>query len=131
MRGRAELKRPGRPLADKDVLIVEDRYLMAQDLADEVVRLGGRVVGPANSVQGAAGLLAQSKPDLAMLDISLQGETVFPLAEELERREIPILFVTGYDQAVMPPRWKSHGCVAKPLDRQRLRVEIERLQLAG
>ena len=37
--------------------------------------------------------------DLALLDVNVAGEKVFPVAYALEERGIPFLFVTGYGQA--------------------------------
>ena len=103
------------PLEGVSVLIVEDRYLIATDLAHEVMHLGGKVLGPAPSLAAAAELMDQEPISLALLDVNLDGEAVYPLAEALADRGVPIVFVTGYDPETLPPAWKGYPYVEKPL----------------
>jgi two-component sensor histidine kinase/ActR/RegA family two-component response regulator len=82
------------------VLVVEDEALLVMELEQAVRALGCQVIGPARSlaeaVQFAAG---EPRPDAAVLDVNLAGEMVFPAADILTTRGVPVLFATGYGSA--------------------------------
>jgi CheY-like chemotaxis protein len=115
------------PLAGRRVLIVEDRYLIAIEMADHVGRLGGKVVGPSRDVAGAEALLAGERVDVAVLDVNLDGELVFPLAERLAGAGVPFIFLTGYDGQTLPPAWQDRPRFAKPVNARALCDELVRL----
>lgn len=78
------------------ILIVEDEALVALDLAVNVIEAEGQIIGPCASVVEAIALLDMSpRPDAAILDISLPGGDVTPLAFRLMDDGIPILFHSG------------------------------------
>jgi len=118
-------------LSGRRVLIVEDRYLIATEVADTVADLGGEVLGPVSSVQAAAELLRQTRADLALLDVNLDGEMVFPLAEELERGGTPIVFLTGYNEETLPAAWRGRPRLVKPVDPVALRDVLLRARASG
>ncbi|WP_330218360.1 response regulator [Methylobacterium sp. WSM2598] len=71
---------PAGPLAQRRVLVVEDEYFIADDMAQALGRLGAVVVGPAPSRDAAMALIdGGARIDAAVLDINLRGETVFPV----------------------------------------------------
>jgi len=109
------------------ILIVEDRYLIATELAEEVARLGAEVIGPARDVAAALALVADQPPSLALLDVNLDGELVFPLAENLAARHARFIFLTGYDDDVLPAAWRDAPRLQKPIDPKALRREFFRL----
>lgn len=114
-------------LKNKRVLIVEDQYLIAADLSRALTRLGGVVVGPVASNEAAHEQLANSDIDLAFLDINLDEQMVFPLADELERRGIPFVFATGHEAAVLPDRFKSKLRLEKPFTVQAVLEAVRHL----
>ena len=77
------------------VLIVEDEYLIRLLLEDMLDDLGYGVAGVAYSVP-RHGQTATAQIDLAILDVNLDGEEVYPVAEILKGRGLPFFFVTGY-----------------------------------
>lgn len=95
------------------VLVVEDEYFIADDLARALKRAGADVVGPVPSCEDALRLLAGSPVDVAVLDINLSDETVYPLADKLRQQHIPFFFTTGFGQAAVRedfrdvPRWQK------------------------
>lgn len=95
------------------VLVVEDEYFIADDMADMLTRYGAEVVGPAPTLDNAMDLLGREAIDCAVLDVNLRGQMAYPLADELGRRGVPFVFATGYDPAVVPkaysqvPRWQK------------------------
>jgi CheY-like chemotaxis protein len=100
-------------LANRRVLIVEDEYFLADDMARSLQKLGVQVIGPVPTVEGALALLADQPVDAAVLDINLRGQMVFPVADTLREQDIPFVFATGHDESVVPetykdvPRWEK------------------------
>ncbi|TLX08273.1 helix-turn-helix domain-containing protein [Rhizobium sp. MHM7A] len=103
-------------LARKAVLIVEDDYTLASELASKLTQTGIGVVGPAPNVEQALKYIEDSKIEAAILDINLGGTMVFPVADVLSKRNIPFFFATGYSRDVVPPRFADRIFVEKPLD---------------
>lgn len=117
-----------KPLAGERVLIVEDRYLIAADMAAHVEELGGRVLGPARSVPRAQAIMASNRADIALLDVNLSDEDVLPLVEELADRGVPFIFVTGYNRDALPDAWRDRPCLPKPVDPRALRDALTKLR---
>src|SRR5438270_8852311 len=86
-------------LKGRRVLVVEDEYLIAADIAASLEALGAEVAGPAASVAEALTFLERDgdRLDGAVLDVNLGKERVYPLADVLRSRGIPFVFTTGYD----------------------------------
>lgn len=118
-------------LRDKKVLVVEDQYLIAADLGRALTKLGGSVVGPFASTEAAWDEIAKNSVDFAFLDINLDEDTVFPLADELERRGVPFVFATGHDASILPERFKSKPRLEKPFTALALVEVIRRLRPAA
>ena len=98
------------------VLVVEDDYLLAQDLCEQLQSWGAEVMGPVASVAEALALLeAGPAPVEAVLDIGLGDEWVYPVADALRARGIPFVFATGYDAWVIPDDYADVPLNAKPV----------------
>jgi len=106
----------------RSLLIVEDEYLIAIDLANWVQDLGIQVVGPVGSVREALEVIktAGSQIHGALLDVNVRGEPVYPVADALAAREVPFLFTTGYDALAIPSTYVETPRLQKPVDRARL-----------
>jgi DNA-binding response OmpR family regulator len=76
-------------------LLVEDEFLVSIAVQEMLSRLGFDVVGPAYTVGEARRLLDSSTFNIAVLDVHISGEMIWPVAHELVRRSLPFLFVTG------------------------------------
>lgn len=98
------------------VLIVEDQYFLAEEMSAIVHRLGGEVIGPCATTQASLELLAKSQIDLAILDINLDGEQVYVVAEELRNRDIPFVFATGYEPWAIAARFQDAPHLEKPIN---------------
>ena len=108
-------------IAGRRLLVVEDDYLIAWDLASWLEGNGADVLGPAASVDDALMLLTtNSLPDAAVLDISLGDERVFPVADALQAAQVPFVFLTGYDAGEVPDFYCSAPRCSKPVDRPSL-----------
>jgi len=98
----------GSALAGKRVLVVEDEYLVALLVEDMLSDAGCIVIGPFSRVRDALAAADTEVVDIAVLDVNVAGEMVFPVAHLLEKKGTPFLFVTGYGQAALPrdkPGW--------------------------
>jgi DNA-binding response OmpR family regulator len=102
------------------ILVVEDDYLIAQEIATTLREHGATVMGPVGDVTGSRALLMHTTPDCALLDVNLKGQFVFELAEELVRRDVPPIFTTGYDCSFLPAQFREVPCLLKPIDMRRL-----------
>lgn len=84
------------PLGGINVLVVEDEYIIASELVADLRRMGAEPLGPVPDVQGALRFIRDAtRVDTAILNVRLRGELSFPVADELLRRGIPFVFVTG------------------------------------
>ena len=101
-------------LVGKRVLIVEDEMLVALMIEDLLVELGCHTVGPCASVDKALDVARTEALDLAVLDVNLDGEKVYPVAEVLAERHIPFLFVSGYGDEAVPPDHSTWKVCTKP-----------------
>lgn len=96
------------------VLVVEDDPLVSMTLEDMLLTLGAEVVGPARTLEEGFGLLEQPEVQLAILDVSLGREPVYPLAEALQDRGVPLIFTTGYDHLQGGERFAKSRILPKP-----------------
>ena len=78
------------------VLVVEDEYLVADDISETLQELGYQVAGPAATVSEAMALIREGSIDCALLDANLDGLSSGPIAELLASLRIPYVVVTGY-----------------------------------
>ena len=109
------------------VLVVEDDYITAEDMKAELETTGAVVLGPVPDMAGALDLLASAPPpDVAILDVNLGGEMVFPLADRLSEQRIPIVFSTGYECSAIPEPYARHPCLEKPLDMRQVARALTR-----
>ena len=99
------------------VLVVEDEYLLADELALELAEEGATVLGPVPSVARALALLeTEASLDGAILDVNLGGEPAFPVADALLDRGVPLIFTTGYDSSAIPARFARLPRCEKPIN---------------
>ena len=104
-------------LEGASLLVVEDEYLIASDLMISLERAGARVFGPVSEVEQALEIIRGSAlMNGAILDINLQNEMAYPVAELLRAREIPFVFVTGYECSSMPQEFSDVPCLTKPIN---------------
>ena len=119
---RAEADRPYR------VLVVEDEFYIADDMAIALRRIGAEVIGPVPTRERALAALEKDGPiDAAVLDVNLRGTPVFSVAEALQERGVPFVFATGYDEAALPPEYRAVPRWEKPFDSQDIAIALPRL----
>ncbi len=104
-------------LNGRRVLVVEDEFFIADDLAQALLGAGAEVLGPVPTRERALALLAGTGMiDLAVLDINLGGEPGYAVADQLSEKGVPFVIATGYSQGALPPRFRHVPHWEKPLD---------------
>jgi CheY-like chemotaxis protein len=118
------------PMSGMTVLVVEDDFIVAYDMQMMLEEQGARVLGPATNLAEAQQLLAKERPTVAVLDVNLNGEYVFPLADALRAQDVPFLFATAYaDQdQLFPQAARSVPRLPKPVLPNVLIAQLIRLK---
>ena len=104
-------------LTDCRILVVEDEYILARQLVRALTQEGAVVLGPVPDVARALAMVADGPGaiDVAILDVNLVGEKVYPVADALLHRGVPFLFASGYDADDSNPRFAAIRHLVKPL----------------
>lgn len=118
-------------LSGHRVLVVEDDYYLATDTARALQGAGAAILGPCATEADARRELEGQTPTAVVLDINLGSGPSFKLAEFLNDRGIPFVFITGYDQAVIPAEFEGVGRLQKPVQLRQIVAAISRLVAAG
>lgn len=96
------------------VLIVEDEYYLAADLAAALNGAGVEVAGPVGTLAEAERLIEAGGIDRAVLDVNLRGEMSFPIAERLDAAGVPYVIATGYSAESLPEKFRDKPRLEKP-----------------
>src|SRR5476649_3066332 len=108
------------PFSGRRVFVVEDEMLVAWLLEDMLAEIGCAVVGPAGSVNQALAMIDAEAIDVAVLDVNLNGEMSYPIADELAARGVPFVFVTGYDKGRILDGYRVFPVLQRPFHRSEL-----------
>lgn len=123
---------PEHSFKDCRILVVEDEYLIADDLCSVLMEAGAQVLGPVPNVEDANSIIAaEQRIDCALLDINLNGMMVFDVADTLVAREVPFIFATGYDQWAIPERFAHVPRLEKPIKGRQMFAALLPLINAG
>ena len=102
------------------ILLVEDEPMISMMLEDMLTENGEGVDGPYCKIKEA--LIAATNNDLkaGILDVNLGGNEVYPIADMLTQRNIPFVFVTGYADEKIKPRYQHVPVLQKPIESQHI-----------
>ncbi|MBD8554176.1 response regulator [Rhizobium sp. CFBP 8762] len=101
-------------LKGRRILVVEDEYFIADEARRLLEQCGAEVVGPAPTVRRGMELLEEGGLDAAILDVNIDGEMVFPIADRLDEMGIPFVFATGYESSQLPKKYAGFVLCEKP-----------------
>ena len=96
------------------VLIAEDEFLVGSILEENLVDHGYEVAGLLDSLPSLQEAIRTLSFDLAILDVNLAGQMVYPAAEELRARGKPFILVTGYGARSLPGNLRDVRILPKP-----------------
>lgn len=115
-----------RGIAGKRVFVVEDEALIAFDIEMILEGKGCQVVGPAGRLDRAIDLAESEAFDLAVLDVMIGPDEIFPLASILAERGVPFVFHSGHAHpADLCALFPEAGFVCKPSSPARLTRALE------
>lgn len=103
-------------LAGQRVLVLEDDFLQASNLATVLEEAGATVIGPCNNVDAARARIAEAT--CATLDVKLRNGSSLIFAQELKLHQVPYIFITGYDAAIIPRELADVVRLQKPFELQ-------------
>jgi CheY-like chemotaxis protein len=109
----------------KRVLIVEDDVMIRMLIEDMLTDLGHSVTAQAARIEDAMAAAQTADIDLAILDINLNGQTTYPVAQALATRGTPFLFATGYGEHGMPDAFRDRPMLKKPFHMDGLKRVID------
>jgi len=117
-----------RTLRGCGILVVEDEYLLADELQSELEEAGAIVIGPVGTLEGALALISSGREiDGAILDVNLGGDMAYAAADQLIERGVPFVFTTGYDLSALPPRFAEVVRCEKPINIRKVAQAIGRV----
>ncbi len=96
------------------VLVVEDEAMVSMLVEDMLIDLGCEIVGPAARIPAALDLAGSAEIDAAVLDVYVAGQAIWPVADALTARGVPLIFTTGYGESGLQGDYVSHTVVQKP-----------------
>ena len=118
-------------LAGRRILVVEDEMLIAWAIADSLKRLGCTVVGPAARIDQAIEIIDHEPIDAALLDVNLNGQMSYPVADLLVTLGVPFLISTAYHKSSLSTAYQDFPIIQKPLDPATLGDALTKLLTAA
>jgi DNA-binding NtrC family response regulator len=110
------------------VFVAEDELLVAMLIEDILADSGCQVIGPFARVTDAMAAADAAEVDVALLDVNLRGEAIYPVAERLAARGIPFVLLSGYGRDAVPADRPGWVACPKPFRAEELvRMIAERL----
>lgn len=111
-------------LTGRRVLVVEDEMLIALMVEETLHDLGCVVVGPASRLDEALQLADAGALDGAVLDVTIRGGQVYPVAERLLARSVPFVLASGYGDWALPPALRAQPRLVKPFSSEDLEERV-------
>lgn len=115
----------------RGLLIVEDEMLIAMQVEDVLAEAGYDPLHVAGSVSEALGIIDNEPFSGALLDISVAGEPVWPVADALAARSIPFILCSGGSVGSVPDHHAHVPMLAKPYQRDQLLAKLASIGLSA
>ena len=110
------------------ILVVEDEYLIADEIAGVLQDAGAEVLGPVPSVANALSLIAaEDRIDGALLDVNVRNKAIWPVVDVLLARGVPLVLATGYDPGAIPHGYAHLARCEKPTSAKDLARALARI----
>jgi CheY-like chemotaxis protein len=118
---------PDGPMPNARLLIVEDEYLIRLLLEDMLIEFGCSIAAVASNLEDGKKAAEASEIDLAILDVNIDGQQVFPIADILRGRKLPFIFITGYGARGLPDHYRDTPTLQKPFQMHDLKATLARV----
>ena len=115
----------------RNILVVEDEPLIAMMLEDFLETLGHRVHASCDNLGDAVARCQEGGFDLAILDVNLKGELVWPAATELRARGLPFVIASGGHVEPPPAEFANVPLLEKPYTIDRIAPVLEQAAAAA
>jgi CheY-like chemotaxis protein len=109
------------------VLVLDDEPLIAMMLEDWLAELGHETVGPARTIPAALALVEEQPLHAAILDLSINGDLSYAVADALAARRVPFAFATGHGAAQLKPPHHKAPVLGKPFDFEAVKAVLGQL----
>jgi len=109
------------------ILVVEDEYLIRMLLEDMLADLGYTVAAALGTMAEARAFAESGEFDLAILDVNLDGEAIYPVADILAKRGLPFVFVTGYGERGLAEPYRIRPSLQKPFQVEQMKKALAAL----
>lgn len=106
------------------VLVVEDEYLIRMLLEDMLEELGYDMAAGVGTIAEASEAATKGDFHAAILDVNLDGQEIYPVADILAQRGLPYLFVTGYGERSLPEPHGARPALQKPFHAEQLKAAL-------
>jgi PAS domain S-box-containing protein len=97
------------------LLLVEDELVVGMFMQELLESIGYRPTDPVGRLSDAMAMATNERFDGAILDMNLNGEIVYPLAELLTEQKVPFIFLTGYAPRNVDARFTAIPILQKPV----------------
>jgi DNA-binding response OmpR family regulator len=112
------------PAYRRKILVAEDGYLLAEVICDLLRDSGVEPIGPVGRLEEACRIARERALDGAVLDVRLGDALCFPAAAILKARGIPLVFLTGYDENMLPLNFRGAPLIHKPFEVDELKDAV-------
>jgi CheY-like chemotaxis protein len=110
----------------RHILVVEDEMMLFMMIEEMLTDLGASVAVATTVTQALAKIDAQEF-DVATLDLNLDGDESYPVADMLVLRGVPFVFSTGYSQKSVRGEYRDRPVLRKPFKERDLINAVQRL----
>jgi len=109
------------------ILVLDDEPMISSIIQEWLTELRYETIGPVQSVEAALELVASTRVDAGILDVTLRGEDCYPVADMLRSRAIPFALATGYGPGGVAARYRNQPILAKPFNFEAFRGALTSL----
>ncbi len=109
------------------ILVVEDEFLIRMLLEDMLDELGYDMAAGVGTISEASEEATKGDFHAAILDVNLDGQEIYPVADILAARGLPFVFVTGYGERSLPDPHRGRPALQKPFQTEQLKTTLAEL----
>jgi len=111
-------------LLNRKVLVVEDEMMIAMLIEDMLDEFGCKLIGPATNVPSALELIGKEQVEVAVLDLNLDGQDTYAIADVLRQKKVPFIFATGYGSTGLRKEYGNRPVLQKPFQARDLEAAL-------